>query len=112
MAMPDIEDEKVHEKVAATVIDGLKGTPFEPSSVQRLAGGLVNWGYRATLSAPLNDGTSEVFLKHGEMFLAKIPNYEVDILRCVRSGSCLVHSVEFKLKLNVYSASRLKLCDI
>lgn len=110
--MPDIEDEKVHERVAATVLNGLKGTPFEPSSFQRLAGGLVNWGYRATLKVPLDDGTSEVFLKHGEMFLAKIPNYEVDILRCVCSGPCIPRSLDLKLKLNVYSASRLKLCDI
>lgn len=81
------------ENVDAKVRKGLTGTAFEPSSLHRLSGGLVNWGYRANLSVPLDDGTSEVFLKHGETFLAKIPNFEVSLLRCVRSVSWTLHSV-------------------
>lgn len=75
------------EKVDAAVRKGLTGTAFETSSIQRLPGGLVNWGYRATLSVPLDDGTSEVFLKHGETRVAKIPDFEVNVVRCVRSAS-------------------------
>jgi len=75
------------EMVDARVRKGLKGTAFESSSVKRLSGGLVNWGYQATLLVPLADGTSEVFLKHGETFLAKIPDFEVGLLRCVRAVS-------------------------
>lgn len=98
------------EKVDARVREGLKGTTFEPSGIQRLSGGLVNWGYRATLSSPLKDGTSEVFLKHGETFLAKIPNYEVDILRCVRW--CILTSNTITGTECLSSTWRLKLCDI
>jgi hypothetical protein len=78
--MMDARDAEVEAKVLA----GLRGTPFEVSSVHRLPTGIVNWGYRGVLRHPLEDGTSEVFLKHGEVFLAKIENYEVPLLRCVR----------------------------
>jgi hypothetical protein len=73
------QDEKAH----ANILQGLKGTDFEPSNLERLSGGLVNWGYRVHLQKPLDDGTSVVFLKHGERFIAKVPNYEADTLRCV-----------------------------
>lgn len=82
-ATPPIQDEKVDERVH----QGLRGTEYESSSLQRLTGGLVNWGYRANLLRPLHDGTSEVFLKHGEKFVAKVPDYEVGLVRCVRSGT-------------------------
>ncbi|KEF57998.1 uncharacterized protein A1O9_05921 [Exophiala aquamarina CBS 119918] len=83
------------EKVDAKVRKGLAGTSFEPSSLQRLSGGLVNWGYQAALLVPLDDGTSEVFLKHGETFLAKIPDFEVGLLRCRMEAQALRHLTEF-----------------
>ena len=96
-------DEQVDAKVDAKVRDGLTGTAFEPASVQRLSGGLVNWGYRATLKVPLDDGTDEVFLKHGETWVAKIPDYELNLVRCVRISRSslaflLVHLKDRKLR--------------
>jgi hypothetical protein len=80
LAMTDVRDAEIEAKVQA----GLQGTPFEVSSVRRLPTGIVNWGYHGVLRHALEDGTAEVFLKHGEVFLAKIENYEVPLLRCVR----------------------------
>ena len=71
---------------------GLEGTRFEASSLRPLTGGIVNWGYVATLKAPLDDGTTEIFIKHGEKYMATIPDFPLDLDRCVGSPLLLSHS--------------------
>jgi hypothetical protein len=71
------------KQVDNSVRDALRGTKFEASSLRPLTGGIVNWGYVATLKTPLDDGTCEVFIKHGEKYMATIPDFPLDLERCV-----------------------------
>jgi hypothetical protein len=73
------------DPVDAQARKGLEGTPYEASSLQPLTGGIVNWGYVATLSTPLDDNTTDVFVKHGEKYMASIPDFPLDLERCVRN---------------------------
>lgn len=66
------------------VKQALRGTSFEAASLERLSGGSVNWAYRATLSKPLDDGTSSVLVKHGETYMLSKPEFPLTLLRCVR----------------------------
>ncbi|RSL91619.1 hypothetical protein CDV31_015432 [Fusarium ambrosium] len=68
--------------VDAKVQSALKGTQFEPSTLTKLSGGSVNWIYLAKLSTPLDDGTTEVLVKHGEPWMASKPEFPLAMLRC------------------------------
>ncbi|KAM6529463.1 hypothetical protein FALCPG4_007599 [Fusarium falciforme] len=68
--------------VDAKVQRALVGTKFEPSSLTKLSGGSVNWIYLAKLSIPLDDGTTEVLVKHGELWMASKPEFLLAMLRC------------------------------
>jgi hypothetical protein len=67
------------------VYQSLQDTRFAATSLRKLSGGSVNWTYHVKLAKPLEDGTSEVALKHGENWMATIPNFELNLLRCVSS---------------------------
>jgi hypothetical protein len=69
--------------IDAKVQKSLEGTPFASSSLKKLSGGSVNWIYHAKLAKPLEDGTLEVAVKHGERHMATKPDFELDLLRCV-----------------------------
>ncbi|KAI8663858.1 APH domain-containing protein [Fusarium keratoplasticum] len=68
--------------VDAKVQRALVGTKFEPSSLTKLSGGSVNWIYLVKLSTPLDDGTTEVLVKHGEPWMASKPEFPLPLLRC------------------------------
>lgn len=75
-----------------TVIDikvkkSLEGTRFESSSLTPLSGGSVNWTYHATLAEPLEDGVTEVMVKHGETHMMTKPEVALTLIRCVSSRS-------------------------
>ena len=76
---PVIGDE-VMTKVAKT----LENTPFASSSLKQLSGGTANFIYRATLVTPLEDGTTEVLVKHGEDYIKDNPKFKLTLQRCVR----------------------------
>lgn len=62
----------------------LEGTRFESSALKQLSGGSVNWVYEAKLSKPLDDGATEVMIKHGEKFMLTKPEFALTLIRCVR----------------------------
>lgn len=66
------------------VRDGLRGTRFEAERLERITGGSVNWAFLATLAKPLEDGTTQVLVKHGEKRMASKPEFELPLFRCVR----------------------------
>lgn len=68
------------------VKDSLKGTRFEASELASLSGGSVNWTYVATLAQPLEDGTRQVMVKHGETHMMTKPDFALTLIRCVRAA--------------------------
>lgn len=70
-------------EVDAKVQKSLEGTAFESSAIEKLSGGSVNFIYLAKLTKPLEDGTTEVLVKHGENWMASKPEFDLDMLRCV-----------------------------
>ncbi|KAJ4269839.1 hypothetical protein NW762_001508 [Fusarium torreyae] len=68
--------------VDTKVQKALKDTRFETSALQKLPGGSVNFIYLAKLLKPLDDGTSEVLVKHGEPYMASKPDFALPPLRC------------------------------
>lgn len=78
----------------------LVGTPYESKSLTQLSGGIANFVYRIALAKPLEDGTAEVVLKHGEEYAALSPNFKLQKLRCV----CISHPPEALEKNKTYKA--------
>ncbi|KAI1144537.1 kinase-like domain-containing protein [Hypoxylon sp. FL0543] len=70
------------EEITSKVLESLKGTPYEASSLDVLSGGTANFIYRATLSKPLQDGTKEVVIKHSEDYIANNPSFKLTLSRC------------------------------
>ena len=72
-----------HPGIDDKVKKSLEGTRFSSSRVTKLDGGLVNWTYVADLIAPLEDGRTQVVIKHGEDFVAFRPDFRIGFDRCV-----------------------------
>ncbi|KAF6822940.1 hypothetical protein CPLU01_11693 [Colletotrichum plurivorum] len=64
------------------VRDGLLSTRFEAKRLEKITGGSVNWVFLATLAKPLDDGTTQVLVKHGEKRMASKPDFELPLFRC------------------------------
>jgi hypothetical protein len=71
------------EAIAAAVWDELDGTPYACTDLKPLAGGTANFIFRSLLSKPLQDGTMEVVVKHGEGYVASHPDFKLSTSRCV-----------------------------
>ncbi|KFA63469.1 hypothetical protein S40285_00386 [Stachybotrys chlorohalonatus IBT 40285] len=67
----------------------LAETPYAPSALKPLTGGTANFIYRATLVQPLADGTSDVVVKHGEAYVATVPDFKLNTSRCEVEEECL-----------------------
>ncbi|KAI1801629.1 kinase-like domain-containing protein [Daldinia bambusicola] len=80
---------ETREEVTAKVIESLKGTPYEASSLDILSGGTANFIYRATLTRPLTGGTTEVAVKHSEDYIASSPDFKLTLSRCRIEEECL-----------------------
>ncbi|KAI1412863.1 kinase-like domain-containing protein [Hypoxylon sp. FL1857] len=77
------------EEITAKVLQNLKGTPYEASSLEVLSGGTANFIYRATLLQPLQDGTKQVVIKHSEDYVANTPSFKLTLSRCRIEEECL-----------------------
>ena len=71
------------EEIKRRTIEALKGTRYESSDLVPLTGGTANYIYRAHLVTPLEDGTADVAIKHGEGFIASSPDFALTTNRCV-----------------------------
>jgi hypothetical protein len=71
------------EDVMSKVKGELSGTRYEIVSLRPLTGGNANFIFHAALAKPLEDGTSEVVVKHGEGFVATQPDFQIPTARCV-----------------------------
>ncbi|OTB08428.1 hypothetical protein M426DRAFT_52103 [Hypoxylon sp. CI-4A] len=77
------------EEIKSKVLESLKGTPYEASSLDVLSGGTANFIYRAALLHPLEDGTKEVLIKHSEPYIANSPDFKLTLTRCRIEEQCL-----------------------
>ncbi|KAM0425978.1 hypothetical protein ACHAPT_008917 [Fusarium lateritium] len=67
----------------------LNTTRYAASSLEPLIGGQANFTYHAKLLAPLEDGTAEVVVKHGEPYMARHPANAITTQRCRVEAECL-----------------------
>lgn len=74
---------KTADEIKSEVFNSLRGTPYASDTLDPLSGGAANFIYRATLSKPLEDGTTEVLVKHSEPYMAVAPQNKISIDRCV-----------------------------
>ncbi|KAI0851798.1 kinase-like domain-containing protein [Daldinia vernicosa] len=77
------------EEITSKVLESLKGTPYEASSLDVLSGGTANFIYRASLIQPLEDGTQQVAVKHSEDYIATSPGFKLTLSRCRIEEECL-----------------------
>lgn len=74
---------KTPNEIKSEIIEWLKETRYASTYLEALSGGKANFIYRARLSKALEDGTTDVVVKHGEAYMAKFPCNELTIGRCV-----------------------------
>ncbi|KAF5020302.1 hypothetical protein F66182_7678 [Fusarium sp. NRRL 66182] len=77
------------DQIRQQVFTWLNATPFAAASLESLTGGQANFTYRARLLRPLQDGTTDVVVKHGEPYMARHPANEITIDRCDVEAECL-----------------------
>ncbi|RSL58423.1 hypothetical protein CEP54_007791 [Fusarium duplospermum] len=77
----------------------LNTTRYAAFSLEPLIGGQANFTYHAKLLTPLEDGTTELVVKHGEPYMARHPANEITTHRCRVEAECLteLNSVETHL---------------
>ncbi|KAH8902612.1 hypothetical protein BR93DRAFT_962166 [Coniochaeta sp. PMI_546] len=82
------------------VLAWLKNTRFAATSLKALSGGSANFVYLARLQQPLEDGTVDVVVKHGEPYMAAHPRNRLATNRCLVEFECLksLSSVEMHLE--------------
>ncbi|KAK0637308.1 kinase-like domain-containing protein [Bombardia bombarda] len=67
----------------------LSNTKYACSVLEPLSGGTVNYIFKGLLTQPLEDGTTEIAIKHGEGFIASNPGFELTTARCGVEEGCL-----------------------
>ncbi|KAI0881882.1 kinase-like domain-containing protein [Annulohypoxylon maeteangense] len=85
------------EEITSSVLETLKGTPYEAYSLEVLSGGTVNFIYRVTLSNPLEDGTQNVLVKHSEDYVANSSSFKLTLSRCNIEVGCLKALSDFPI---------------
>jgi len=71
------------EEVKSEVFEWLNGTPYTSTTLESISGGSANFIYRAHLSKPLKDGTTDVLVKHSEDYMATDLTNKITVDRCV-----------------------------
>lgn len=71
------------DEVTSRVMDALACTQYACSTLAPLSGGSANFLYKAKLQKPLEDGTTDVVVKHGEGFSASYSGLQLSKRRCV-----------------------------
>ncbi|KAI8712413.1 hypothetical protein NCS52_01339400 [Fusarium sp. LHS14.1] len=91
--------QEIFDDTRLKVFAWLNNTRYASSSLQPLIGGQTNFAYHAKLLTPLEDGTTEVVVKHGEPYMARHSANEITTHRCVVEAECLMvlNSVEMHL---------------
>lgn len=75
--------EPTADEIASQVKQELGQTAFACTSLTPLSGGNANFIFRGKLQKPLDDGTAEIAIKHGEGFVALSPALKLSTSRCV-----------------------------
>jgi hypothetical protein len=74
---------KTSGEIKSEIFEWLKKTKYAAISLEPLSGGSANFIYRARLTTPLKDGTTDVLVKHGEGYMAVAPANKISTERCV-----------------------------
>ncbi|KAL1874288.1 hypothetical protein Daus18300_003652 [Diaporthe australafricana] len=77
------------DEISNRVASELGSTRFACTSLTPLSGGTVNFIFRGKLQKPLDDGTAEIVVKHGEGCVAQSPALKLSTSRCSLEGDCL-----------------------
>ncbi|KAK4639741.1 hypothetical protein QC761_711030 [Podospora bellae-mahoneyi] len=79
------------QQMAEQVQEELNGTPYKLTSLEPLSGGLANFLFRGHLTNPLPDSSHDVAIKHGESFIAGMPesDWVIPTTRCQVEEECL-----------------------
>ncbi|KAK6074397.1 phosphotransferase enzyme family protein [Seiridium cupressi] len=83
------------DQIRTKVIRSLENTRYATSSLEPLTGGIANCLYHARLTVPLEDGTAEVAVKHGEGYVVAHPDTELPLDRCKIEEACLKAMADF-----------------
>ncbi|KAK0123703.1 hypothetical protein ONS95_008713 [Cadophora gregata] len=86
---------KTGDEIQAEVFKWLKTTRYASTPLEPLTGGFANFIYRATLTSPLEDGSTEVVVKHGEPYMAGAPANKISIARCNIEAECFKALADF-----------------
>ncbi|KAK1827826.1 kinase-like domain-containing protein [Podospora conica] len=70
------------DKFSHEILDELRGTKYACSSLTPLSGGNANFIFKGVLEKPLEDGTTEVAIKHGQGYVASNPAFGITTDRC------------------------------
>lgn len=84
--MAEVDDKgAIQERatISAAVQDEVNGTQYACTEFKPLTGGTANFIFHGLLSKPLEDGTLEVAVKHGEGYVASYPDFKLATSRCV-----------------------------
>lgn len=86
------------DKIEAELRAELANTPYKPASLDALAGGTANFIFRATPEKDtFPDGRTEVVVKHGEAFIASMPDFALTTSRCVSNDPFSVVNCECEI---------------
>ncbi|KAK9799101.1 putative Cytoplasmic tRNA 2-thiolation protein 2 [Seiridium cardinale] len=83
------------DQIRTKVIRSLENTRYATSSLEPLTGGIANCLYHARLTVPLEDGTAEVAVNHGEGYVVAHPDTELPLDRCKIEEACLKAMADF-----------------
>lgn len=71
------------EEIKTLIIDVLASTTLACSDLTPLSGGTANFIFKGKLRKALDDGTTEVVIKHGEGYSASFSSLKLSTDRCV-----------------------------
>ncbi|KAJ4391434.1 hypothetical protein N0V93_005051 [Gnomoniopsis smithogilvyi] len=77
------------DEIATRITKELASTTFGCSVLTPLSGGTANFIFKGQLLKPLDDGTTEVVVKHGEGYSASSSSLKLSTDRCTLEHDCL-----------------------